>query len=56
MSKRVGRHLVGMFICVPVLLSTTACAIGPKYAASRDAHAARVSGTAAVRMDDRAAQ
>ena len=32
MSKSVGRHLVGMFICVPVLLSTTACAIGTKYA------------------------
>ena len=32
MSKRVGRHLVSMFICAPVLLSTTACAIGTKYA------------------------
>ncbi len=32
MSNRIGRHLAGMFVCMPALLSTTACAINAKYA------------------------
>ena len=32
MSKRVSRHLAGRFVCMTVLLSTTACAINAKYA------------------------
>ena len=56
MSKRAGRHLVGMFICVPVLLSTTACAIGTKYARPETPTPPAYRGTAAFRMDDRAAQ